>query len=113
MKRAWLLLLLAACATANPAGIYSGYAPLPKGESRQVRVSLLKDGEASVQEKYSNQPDGLFAEGKWQTLADGRVAVELATGRLVFRVNGNQLVAEDWDPNRWGEKGLGVLYRVR
>jgi hypothetical protein len=113
MKRAWLLLLLAACATANPAGIYSGYAPLPKGESRQVRVSLLADGAASVQEKYSNQPEGEFAEGQWRTLADGRIAVDLSTGHLLFRLRGNQLVAEEWDPRYWGEKGLGALYRVR
>lgn len=113
MKRAWLLVLaLAACATPNPAGIYSGYAALPGDESQEVRVSLLPGDRAEVLARYSNRPDAAFAEGNWQRLADGRVAVDLRDEHLVFRVRGDQLIGEEWDRRKWGEKGPGVLYRV-
>ena len=111
-----IAVFVAACATPHPAGIYSGYAALPKGEQQQVRVYLKPDGSASVTTAYSAQPGEHFSEGKWQRAADGRIFVDLTTeqkGRIVFLLSGDQLSAVDWNRASWGEKGPGVLYRVR
>jgi len=108
--------VVVACAAAQPAGIYSGYAALPKGEQQQVRVWLKPNGAAAVQAAYSDRADERFSEGKWQRLADGRIIVDLAgerTDRIVFLLSGDQLSSIDWNRASWGEKGLGVLYRVR
>ena len=103
-----------ACAAAQPAGIYSGYAALPKGEQQQVRVWLKPGGAAAVQAAYSTSADEHFSEGSWRRLGDGRIVVDLATkDRIVFLLSGDQLSAIDWNRASWGEKGPGVLYRVR
>lgn len=107
-------LAAAACAASQPAGIYSGYAALPKGEQQQVRVWLKPDGAAAVQAAYSDRAGEHFSEGRWQRLADGRIIVDLEKkDRIVFLLSGDQLSSVDWNRSSWGEKGLGVLYRVR
>lgn len=109
-------LIAAGCATVDPVGVYSGYDALPKGESQQVRIYLKPDGAASVQVKYSNIPDDRFSEGKWQRVAEKRIVIDLTSERkerLIFLQSGNQLTAIAWDRSLWGEKGPGVLDRVR
>ena len=91
-------------------GVYTGTEPV---QNQQVRIYLKQGGDASVQATYDDRLRDFFAEGKWQRLADGRIAVDVRQERLVFRQRGDQLLPEDWDRNRWGERGPGVVYRVR
>ena len=81
---------------------------------RHVIVRLAPDGKASV----STARFGSFSflgEGAWKR-ADKTIVVDLATPqpqRIVFQHGGDQLVAREWDRALWGERGPGVLSRVR
>ena len=99
--------LLAACAAAQPAGVYS---------RDDVRVYLKPDGAASVQAYSVDRQSRIFSQGRWRRLQDGRIVVDLATERpqrIVLLLSGDQLVAVQWDRAVWGNGGPGVLYRVR
>lgn len=106
--------MLGACATTEIPGKYEGTLPMGREAERHVIVRLSADGKASV----STTRWGSFsylAEGGWKR-ADKRVVVDLAgtpPQRIVFEHGGNQLVAKEWDRSVWGDRGPGILYRVR
>lgn len=108
-------LLLAACATPDIAGNYEGTLQLGREAERHVRVRLQPDGTAAV----STARWGSFSfagEGTWKRVDNRRIVVELADAsaqRIVFQQGGDQLVAREWDHALWGDRGPGVLYRVR
>jgi hypothetical protein len=101
-------LLIAACATADLSGAY-------EGAERDLRLTLWPEGRAAMTGAVAGSASRFWVEGTWQR--DGRrVAIELRgprPDRLVFEVGGDLLVAKEWDAVAWGEKGPGVLHRVR
>jgi hypothetical protein len=107
--------LLAACATPDIPGNYEGTLEVGRDSERHVRVKLQPDGRAAV----STARWGSFsfaAEGGWKRANDGLLVIEL-TGtspqRIAFQHGGDLLVAKQWDHALWGDRGPGVLYRVR
>jgi hypothetical protein len=108
-------LLVIGCASADVAGTYAGALADAKGREHEVRVTLKPDGAAALQASFPDRPGQFFAEGIWQQ-SEKRIVIELASEspeRLVFARSGNLLVAREWNPALWGERGPGVLYRVR
>jgi hypothetical protein len=106
---------LAACATPDIPGNYEGTLQVGREAERHVRVKLQPDGNAAV----STARWGSFSfasEGSWKRADDRRIVVELTGAspqRIVFQHGGDLLVAKEWDHTAWGDRGPGVLYRVR
>jgi hypothetical protein len=111
-----LAVLVAACAGSGNPGIYEAVLPAAGGGGeRHVRVTLKPDGSAALSSAFSGRPSRFLAEGSWQE--DGReITVNLGGARperIVFHRAGDFLSAREWDRVTWGEKGPGVLQRVR
>ena len=108
--------LIAACAASGIPGTYEAVQPAASGGGeRHIRVTLRPDGFAAVSSAFSGRPSRFLAEGAWQS-AGSEITVNLGgerPARMVFRRAGDQLIGREWDPSVWGEKGPGVLYRVR
>ena len=113
-KTAAVAVLMAACASSGNPGTYEAVLPAASGGGeRHIRVVLQPDGFAAVSSAFSARPSRFLAEGTW--VADGRrVTVNLDNQKtMVFERAGDQLVAREWEHSLWGEKGPGVLHRVR
>lgn len=113
-KTAAVAVLMAACAASGIPGRYEAVLPAASGGGeRHTRVVLQPDGFAAMSSAFSARPSRFLAEGTW--VADGRrVTVNLDNQKtMVFERAGDQLISREWDHNVWGEKGPGVLYRVR
>jgi len=112
-KTAAVAVLMAACAASGNPGTYEAVLPAASGGERHIRVVLQPDGFAAVSSAFSARPSRFLAEGTW--VADGRrVTVNLDNQKtMVFERAGDQLVAREWEHSLWGEKGPGVLHRVR
>jgi hypothetical protein len=85
------------------------------GGQRHIRVTLEPGGAAAVTRTFSGRENRFLAEGTWER-AGQLITVNLGAPRaerMVFRHAGDQLLAHEWDHAAWGEKGPGVLYRVR
>jgi len=113
-KTAAVAVLMAACAASGVPGTYQAVLPAASGGGeRHIRVVLQPDGFAAVSSAFSARPSRFLAEGTW--VADGRRGtVNLDNQKtMVFERAGDQLVAREWEHSLWGEKGPGVLHRVR
>lgn len=107
--------LLAACGTTQLPGNYEGTLVEGRDLERHVRLKLQDDGRASVSTARWGS-FSYFAEGSWKRSTDRLLMVDLASvppQRLVFQYGGELLVAKEWDRAVWGERGPGVLKRVR
>jgi hypothetical protein len=110
IRRLAAALLLAGCA-ATELGTYEAVLPSQSGGEQHVRLTLKKDGAASLTSAYTDRANRSLAEGTWQR-EGRRITVNLDTQSLVFQRSGTLLVAREWDRTVWGEKGPGVLQRV-
>ena len=104
--------LVAACAAAEAPGTYEAILPAADAGERHVRVTLNADGAAALSSTFSQRPSRFLAQGAWKR--DGnRITVDFNDQkRMVFELAGHQLVAKEWNPSEWGEKGPGALFRV-
>jgi hypothetical protein len=65
IRRLAAALLLAGCA-ATELGTYEAVLPSQGGGEQHVRLTLKKDGAASLTSAFSDRAGGLFLEGTWQ-----------------------------------------------
>jgi len=113
-KTAVVAVLMAACASSGNPGTYEAVLPdASGGGERHIRVVLRPDGFAALSSAFSARPSRFLAEGAW--VAEGRrVTVNLDDQKtMAFERAGDQLIAREWDHSLWGEKGPGVLHRIK
>ena len=112
-----MLILVAACATPDVTGTYEGAQPAASaGGERQVAVMLDADGSATVTSAFSGRPSRFLVKGKWRrTKNEVIVTLEQAPRyeEIVFRREGDKLVATWWERPTWGAEGPGTLTRVK
>jgi len=112
-----MLILVAACATPDVTGTYEGAQPAASaGGERQVAVMLDADGSATLTSALSGTASRSPVKGKWRRTRDEVIVTLEQAPRyedIVFRRDGDKLVATWWERSTWGAEGPGTLTRVR
>jgi hypothetical protein len=106
---------LAEEAKPNYVGVYRTELPASPGMTRTITLTLNEDKTATLQRVHSRARLPVNEQGTWAENPDGTITVRTVrlgqirpaeTTPLVFRLENDELVAVQFDPNVWGSGGL-------
>jgi hypothetical protein len=117
------LVLLGGCALLGPKdparavrGIYNARLPAADSAGRIVTLWVQPGGAATLETVFVGKPERFVEEGTW-SYRDERLRIVLGDTRreasttLVYRLEDDRLVPQEWDRTRYGETGLPLRRR--